>query len=137
MSTATFSLDVGVPHLEHHRLAGLQPRHVDLADRPRSDGVFRELVEQRVDRLPEFLLDQLADHLRRVGGHAVLEVLQFLGQADADQVGAGAEHLPKLDRRRPELLNRQPQTDLPTVAGDRLSLMRLEEVLSEIGARGS
>ena len=84
---------------------------------------------------PKFLLDQLAGHLRRVGGRAFLEILQFLGQPDADQVRAGAEHLAKLDRRRAEFLNRQPQTNFPRVTGDRLALTRLEEVLGEIGAK--
>ena len=61
-----------------------------------------------VDRPSQLAGDGRSHDDRRIVPHGGLQVFQLFGQADADQVGPGAEDLAELDERRPQFGQRQP-----------------------------
>ena len=125
-------LDVGMEHLDHHRLARVERRAMDLTDRGRGHRLRLELGEERLDRLAQLRLNDLAHHGRRIGRHVLLEVLELLGQLHSHQVGPGAEDLAQLDERRAKLGQRQPQAGFPGVSGNGRPAPGLQQILGEI-----
>jgi len=89
--------NAGVLHLDDHVLARHQASGMDLADGRRSDRGLLEFGEQFADRLPQFLFDQRADQVRRVGGHIGLQLFQFIRQLHTDEVRTGTQQLTEFD----------------------------------------
>ncbi len=125
-------LDVGVEHLDHHGLAGMEPGPMDLSDRGRGHCLGLELGKKLFDRPAELGFDEFSHRLGRIGVNFLLELLEFLGQPDSDQVGPRAENLAELDERRAELGQGQPQAGLPGMPGNGHTAPRLQQVLGKI-----
>ena len=91
-------------HLDHDPLAALEPRAMNLPDRPGGERLRFDPLEDVLPRDAELLLHHL-DHLglgqRR---HAVLQARELLDDLGRDQVGPRREDLPELRERRPEFL---------------------------------
>ena len=114
--------EVGVDHRQHvraqhlHRdglarvLPGLHLREVHLRDRRARHRHPFEIVEQHVDRRAERLFDEADRHRRMERRHLVLQLGQFVGDIDRQQIAPRGQHLAELDEDRPEAFEREAQT---------------------------
>src|SRR5476649_1157503 len=102
-------LEAGANHLHHHFFASLELRGVHLCDRGRGQRVDVETAEYVADLLAQLLFDQLHRLLGIKRRHAVLQQHQLIGDVFGQQVAAGGEDLPELDKNRPQILQRQAQ----------------------------
>ena len=101
-------LDVGAQHLDHDALAGLEPRRVDLGDGGRGERRLVELLQQRLHRLAEGLLDDGAGAFAGKGRNPVLQLGQLLGQVVRQQIATGGEDLAEFDEDRSQVLQGTP-----------------------------
>ena len=96
-------------HLDDDFLTGEEPGGVDLTDRGGRQGLVVEAGEYLGDGTAELALDHLTDRRGGHRGNAVTELGQFVDIGGRQEIGAGGKNLSQLDRRRPELFQRQPE----------------------------
>ncbi|MNZ70471.1 hypothetical protein D3C78_888100 [compost metagenome] len=106
---ADHRLEVRANHLDHHFLAGLQLRGVDLGDRGGGQRFALEAGEDLLDLGAQLFLDARHGEFRRERRNIVLQVCQFVGDIVRQQVTAGGEDLAELDEDRPEVFQGQAQ----------------------------
>ena len=76
--------DAGPLHLDHHRLAGVQPGAVGLPDGGRGERLPVELGEHVVDAAAELGLEHRPDDLGRLRRNPVLQLGQLVGDVGRD-----------------------------------------------------
>ena len=103
------ALDARLLNLENHGFTGRQPGPMHLRDRRRRECPLLEVAEDRFRRAAQFLLERLAHGGGLVGDGIRLQAAELFGELAADDIGARAQHLPKLDERGAELGQRQPE----------------------------
>ena len=103
--------DSGSLDLDGDRLAGMEDRAMDLADRRGSERGGFEGPEDLLRRAAEFARDDLADLRVRVGSDLVQEPEQLVAVRRRQQVEAHCEHLAELDPGAAELVQREPHPD--------------------------
>ena len=98
----------GAHDLGHDVLAGAQPGDVHLRDRRRRERRLVELLEHLGDRPSVGALDDRAGLGARERRHAVLQLLELVGDVGRQQVAARRQRLAELHEDRPEFLEREP-----------------------------
>ena len=101
-----FFLDAGAKDFHGHDAALCVHGLVDLGNRCRADRNGIEALVQLLQRSAERSFDHLANGRKRRRGQVVLKLRQVFGRALPDEVGAGRQRLPELDRRRSDFLKR-------------------------------
>ena len=101
--------DAGALHLYRDLAAIEQPRPVHLRQRRRGEWLPVKLGVQPAERRAKLGLDDGHRLRRREGCDVGVQATQRLGVFQRDIVRPQCEHLPRLDKRRPEPLKRQPQ----------------------------
>ena len=102
-------LEARAHHLDHHFFAGLELGRVNLGHRGRGQRFDVETAEHLADFGAELFFDQLDRQLRVKRWHAVLQQHQLVGDIGGQQIAAGREDLPELDKDRPQVLQGQAQ----------------------------
>ncbi len=100
-------------HFDRHRLASMRARlhlrEVHLGDRRARHRNALELVEEHVDRRAQRFFDDADRDLRVERRHLVLQLREFVGDIDRQQVATRRQHLPELHEDRPETFERKAQ----------------------------
>ena len=101
--------DAGALYLHRHLAAIGQPRPVHLRQRRCGEWFPVKFGVQRAERRTELGLDDSHRLRRREGCDVGVQATQRLGVLQRNIIRPQREHLPRLDKRRPEPLKRQPQ----------------------------
>ena len=103
--------DSGALHLDHHRLAGVQPRGVRLPDGSRGERLPIELGENVVDAAIELGLERGPDDLHRLRRNPILQVGKLVDDVGRNQIDPSGRDLPELDVYATGLLEHAPKPD--------------------------